>query len=308
MLPDAQADVEAHVARTPSSMLRMASGPSWFCQDVLPEELSVGDHIYQWGSPMHAHHGLVYEILEAPELVADEDDESDRLLDRISVLHLCFEGEESKGPKVNCVPLRTFLTLGWKGWDGSLKLSRYNVSWAEHKVKLPGTCYPFAADTPAAVLQRGKALLETSHLRPQDLQDLTFADCEHIIVWCKTGKWKYSQTDNALGIARVVALVACVVAACRKPGSRFLPFIGGVLLWKVTQQDVTGDCTGGLPPFLLKEGNDDSTQLPLARQVSKDATEAADDVENEYVVVEDMRASSGYIVCANQAPPAKTSA
>jgi len=298
----------------------------------VPEVLRVGDHIYHWGSPFQVHHGLVLQILEASTLAEDKSGE-DSLLDRIIVLNLAFDCADGNGAKVQRVPLRSFLNLGWKGWEGSLRLARYNVSWAEHAVKWPGTCYPFADDPPEAAVQRGEALLQVSECRPHDLHSLMLADCEHVIVWCKTGRWKNQQVDSVLGIARMVALIACAVAACRKPGSRFLPFLGGVILWRVSQQDLTlGDCGGGPPPFLLKEGadlspqNGDSSPVRAVVEVPEQsnltseadggnyvtsaarqgqATQAGDDADvmvDDYVVVEDMRASSGFIVCGSAQP------
>mmetsp|Transcript_41607 Transcript_41607/g.107652 ORF Transcript_41607/g.107652 Transcript_41607/m.107652 type:complete len:306 (-) Transcript_41607:94-1011(-) len=224
---------------------------SWFVHDAQPEELRLGDHIYKWGSPLHTHHGLVYQILEAPSPQIDPDAEN--LLDRIIVLHLSFSTEEKREAKIHRVPLRTFLAGDRKGQQGLLKRARYSVPWAENMVKLPGTCYSMHADAPAVALRRAQALLELTELRPYDLSALTFSNCEHVIVWCKTGHWRSAQVDGAFGLAGTAALLAGAAAAARSPGAGLLPLLGGVLLWQVARIDGAVDAEG-VPPALACGG------------------------------------------------------
>jgi len=225
---------------------------AWLIHDVLIEELQVSDHVYKWGSPVHTHHGLVVEILEAPSPRLDTD--GDDLLDRIIVLHLSFNGPEAEQAKVHRVPLRTSLTNGLKGSPQRLKRARYGVSRAEHALKLPGTCYSMQADAPETVLRRAHLLLDASQSQPYDLHSLTSANCEHVIVWCKTGVWQSSQVDGAFNLMRAAALAAGVAAACRAPTARgLLPLLGGIILWKasVPESPPAGN-SGGFPSKLVQ--------------------------------------------------------
>jgi hypothetical protein len=305
----------------------MIEAYSWFVHDVDPEELDIGDHIYTWASMFHTSHGLVYKILEkATDPPVDDGEAQDDLLDRIIVLHLSFD-EDRSGAEIRCTSLRTFLSCGSKGLECGLKRARYEVSRAEHMMKLPGTCYPFEPSSIVDVLHRAEALIQASELHPYNLRSLTQANCEHIIVWCKTGQWRSFQVENVVALARRAAFVLAGIAACRGassgPGSQgpslLAPLIGGALLWKVTQQDVEGAERRDMPPLFVSNAElrscailagigsatrHDLPQVQIATGKGLEAsgkdveTNAEEDDDADYVVIEDMRASKEFIVVA----------
>jgi hypothetical protein len=308
----------------------MIEAYSWYVHDVDPEELDVGDHIYTWVSMFHTSHGLVYKILEATDPPVHDGEAQDDLLDRIIVLHLSFD-EDRSGAEIRCTSLRTFLSCGSKGLECGLKRARYEVSRAEHMMKLPGTCYPFEPSSIVDVLRRAEALIQASELHPYNLRSLTQANCEHIIVWCKTGQWRSFQVENVVALARRAVFVLAGIAACRGassgPGSQgpslLAPLIGGALLWKVTQQDVDDAERRDMPPPFVSNAElrtcailpgsatkHDLAQVHIAtgkgaESFSKDVeTNTEEDDDADYVVIEDMRASKEFIVVPNIVPPA----
>jgi len=224
---------------------------SFLGQDVSPEELQLADHVYLWGSARLAHHGLVFEISEGQ---GDDDP-----LDCITVLHLSCSVDDPA--KVRRVTLREFIAegSGQSNWSGSLKRARYGAPWAERTLKLPGNSYPMEADEPSAVLQRAQALLEISEGRPDDLAELTTANSEHVIVWCKTNHWRSSQVDGTWSLASAAAIAAGAAAACGNGrGAALLPLLGVTLLWKATQEDGLVCEAPGAPAALLRGGCSDA--------------------------------------------------
>jgi hypothetical protein len=303
---------------------------SWLNHDVSPEELQIGDHIYKWDSMFRASHGLVYRFVEASDLHAE--DGKAELLDRIIVLHASLdEDNSSAAAEIRCISLRNFLSCGSKGFDCGLKRARYDVSRAEHMMKLPGTCYPFEPSSTVDVLRRGEALIQASELHPYNLRSLTQANCEHIVVWCKTGQWRSSQVENVVALARSVAFVLAGIAACRgasstpgaKGSSLLAPLLGGALLWKVSTQQESDDVERRdlPPPFvhnaelrscailagnatrLVDSGSDlAAVKIKGVETCGNDAGNTAEeDDDADYVVIEDMRASREFIVV----PPAR---
>jgi len=130
------------------------------------------------------------------------------------------------------VPLGTFLAAGPKDGRGVLKRARYGVSKMEHWLKCAGTCYEAKEDSPEAALRRAQVLLEMSESRPYDLHSLTLANCEHVIVWCKSGVWRSCQVDFALFFAGLATLAASSVALSGR--RRLLPLLGSALLVRLT--------------------------------------------------------------------------
>jgi hypothetical protein len=275
---------------------------------------------------------MVYNISEVAS--PPEDQAEDDLLDRITVLQLSFPEQVDAGAKIHCTSLRTFLVAGRKGWEGGLKRARYDVSTAEHILKLPGTCYPFEADSNDVALSRGKALLqisETSSARLYELKALTQANCEHVIVWCKTGQWRSSQVNTPVGLARVATLAAAGVAACRglsggngSQGPGILaPLLGGALLWKVSQQESANNRADKPPGFVIAAGAElqnhegipsrhsslvDSNAEPGIEGVNASGPGAHDfarhtteEVIDDFVLIEDMHASREFVKV--EAPP-----
>jgi hypothetical protein len=247
-------------------------------QDVRPEELRPADHVYVETSPQHVFHGLVVEV----------HDSQDEPLDRVVVLHLsCVEAPSAK---VQQSTLREFLDTvrneaGWTSGDASLKLARYGLSWSECKL-WQGVGYPIDTDVVPAVLWRARALLEISELRPHDLGNMTVANAEHVVVWCKTSQWrstvqdKIRSADSALSLASAAALAAGAAAACRRsPGVALLPLLGGALMWKAAHdQGRHQGGLGGAPAALCKHVADKDPMGDAGANHGLDS-------ETDYVVV-----------------------
>ncbi|CAE8595337.1 unnamed protein product, partial [Polarella glacialis] len=151
------------------------------------------------------------------------------------------------------------------------------------------------------------ALLEVSDLQSYDLSFCltSSANCEHFIVWCKTGHWRSSQVEGAFPLARAAALTAGVVAAYRSPGASGLIPLLGALLWASStpaspdggkgrisiHEQPLGDETG-------KNGEPEHFDDATVQGAQEDVSDEDDEDDSEYVVLEKEDAAAYHAVLA----------
>jgi hypothetical protein len=161
-----------------------------------PEELEIGDHVYQWrswgGVPgVFQHHGIVMDVIK------DDEDKVVKLTiaDFSNVEQKDKKEKESKDTKRRSGLFQEGILRTYTDTDKWHKVL-YEAKWWKRQVFRAGTCTSFKADAVGLVLARVNFITQFPEILPD--YHVVYSNCECVAFWCKTGQWCTLQASSFL--------------------------------------------------------------------------------------------------------------
>jgi len=220
----------AQALHRPASLMDVAAtqGDDVYCVEVAPpdqaspgracvdtkEELQVGDHVYQWrnwmGIPgIFQHHGIVmdiqYESLDSESPDNNGTSNDSKFVTKLTIADFSNVEHKAGNHKIPDPVEQQRRRLSGLTQEGILRTYtdtdrwhkvEYQAPWWKRSVYRAGTCTSVASDAVGLVLARVNYILRHPNVLPD--YHVVNANCECVVVWCKTGQWSTLQASTFL--------------------------------------------------------------------------------------------------------------
>jgi hypothetical protein len=223
------------------------------CLEVLleddhePNELHIGDHVYQWrtwmGIPgVFQHHGIVMDIIRHGEEGNDHHQETTKKLIIADFSNVppsakskaqqqqqqeslnTTSSSERRGLNQEGI-LRTYTDTDTTTWHKV----HYQAAFWKRQVYRAGTCTSVKSDAIGLVLARVNFIIHHPDVLPD--YHVVHANCECVAFWCKTGNWSTLQASNFLELTAAGQVKSTTTLAAMAANSQVTVPTAGLWGW-----------------------------------------------------------------------------